>query len=61
MILDISFHDAPPVQYQHVRKTELRADHPTNRIELIVRFYDSLYPTMSIYLDRIRTMEITND
>lgn len=69
MILDITFTDSGPVQYQHVRRTavycqsEPIADGAMVQTEpvLVIHFYDNMYPVMHIDLKRINCLTTTND
>jgi hypothetical protein len=70
MILDITFVDGGPVQYQHVRRTAVycqpvldAAPDSAVNIEpvLVIHFADNLYPVMHINLRRINCLTVTND
>ena len=62
MILDIRFTDGHPVQYQKVRMTTIYTAYDGSaKPELVIHFYDMLYPQMNIELRRIEAITTTND
>lgn len=62
MILDIRFKDGPPRQFQYVRMTTVYTNQDfTANPELVIHFYDNLYPQMNIPLHRITCFTTTND
>ena len=59
MILDITFFDSEPRQYQHVKRLN---QWPNNgRPEMTIHFYDEMYPKVDILMSRIKTLSVTND
>lgn len=59
MIIDITFYNSEPKQYQQVRKTAIW---PNNgRPEMSIFYYDSPSPRVDIRMNEIKTLVITND
>lgn len=62
MILDLRFNDAPPMQYQNVRMTTVYTlQDDVAPPELVIHFYDAMYPQVNISLSRIVQITFTND
>lgn len=63
MTLDIRYTDKAPNQYRHVRMTTVYTDSdatlPTS--EIVIHFYDNLYPQVNIRLSDILSVTTTND
>ena len=62
MILDIRFKNSAPKQFQKVRMTTIYFEPDSGSgPELVIHFYDSLYPQVNIPLVRIVEIMTTND
>lgn len=62
MILDIVFLNKPPVQYQNVRMTSVYPRYSMDAApEIVIHFYDNLYPQVNIKLSEVECISTTND